>query len=621
MKFKVIIIFIFFVNSIYSQNNLLHNAGFETAENNQTNAPCRHGVADLLDDWETDAFYPGTCNYQNCNGNYNCNCQPCQTFSSPGFHTTDWMKVIMTNNPNFCTQTFCWLKEETNIPDNLNQGSFIYRPITGRNGSESYIGMSKFELIQQKFYNSNPIVGGKTYVFSAYVRIPKKPTIFRANSNPGNSCGSSIAGNPNALIQYQSPQEMSLDIYLSSSKIKYLNNTFLLCGSDGSDGFKQTSNNIVKLNTFDLNSNIQNYYNWHRISFEFVCPSNHNYDWFTMEISNSNFNTPYLIIDDVSIVEKCELECTTTSGIPNPLIASAVSNNCAQGQVSNIQNVSDLKIEIFTLHGQLIRVQQFYSINGFATPRYWDGNTQALSPVAPAEYILKATCTNACGTFTFAEQIIHSCPFASNPPDILAEEEFKPCCEINHFFNNKTFGSVSGLPYQYFYHPKSGIYVNDCSFTTGGATTLKAGKEIVFSGETQITSHPLVNFQAIIEECSDAHRLANTILTDKDFIFYESTGIEDNKNDIPKLNNNNLLHNTFKIIPNPNNGKFKIMFDKNTSFPEKVIINDLLGKEVFVVLSPNVYEFEIDLLHLNAGIYFVNIYFNNVIQSQKVVKQ
>jgi hypothetical protein len=531
------------------------------------------------------------------------------------------MKVIMTSNPNFCTQTFCWLEEETNIPSTLNLGSFMPRPVTGHNNSESYIGMSKFELIQQKFYNSSPIISGKTYVFSAYVRIPKKPIVHRANSNPGNSCGPAFAANSNALAQFQLPQEMSLDIYLSTSKIKYLNNVFLLCGSDGSDGFKQTNNNIVKLKTFNLSSNIESYYNWHRITFEFVCPSNHNYEWFTMEISNSNVSTPYLILDDVSLVEKCELECTTTSGIPNPVISSAVSNDCLQGQVSNIQNVKDLKIEIFTLPGQLIRTQQFFSTNGFAGPRFWDGNTQALSPAAAASYILKATCTNDCGTFIFSKQIAYTCPFASNPVDLVSEVEYKPCCEIDHYFNDKTFDVVSGLPYIYNYQPKSGIYVNNCIFNSGALTTLKAGKEIVFSGETQINAPSTLEFKASIEQCPDANRLLKNILTDDDFVFFESNGIENTGSEVFHPLDNKYLIKPFKILPNPNNGKFKIILDKNINLPEKIIVSDLLGKSLIVLTTPFEYELEIDILSLKAGIYFVNVYFDSVIQSYKVVKQ
>jgi hypothetical protein len=55
--------------------------------------------------------------------------------------------------------------------------------------------------------------------------------------------------------------------------------------------------------------------------------------------------------------------------------------------------------------------------------------------------------------------------------------------------------------------------------------------------------------------------------------------------------------------------------------PEKIIVSDLLGKSLIVLTTPFEYELEIDILSLKAGIYFVNVYFDSVIQSYKVVKQ
>ncbi|MCA0431331.1 MAG: T9SS type A sorting domain-containing protein [Bacteroidetes bacterium] len=612
MKFKLFFILFFCEIYVFSQNNLIHNSSFEFAESGQPLlTPCKIGLADLLDVWETDDFFGGVCTYKKCDGPQNCECK-----ANCKFHSPDWF----VNNSLYCNAA-----ERADS----NQSPQIVQPKTG----EKFIGFRTKEIIQQKFFNSSPIQGGKTYVFSAYVRIPKPPQLnkipiglynfyFTRGWPAGCNFGTPIS--QGSIVNFfDSNDNIALDIFLSTSKIKYADGLILTCNSTEASDLKNGSNNIAKLNTFNLNIATHAPLMWHRINFEFVCPSNHNYDWFAMELNNSlSFgSSAYLLVDDVSIVEKCELESTNTSGIPNPLIASAVSNNCSQGQVSNIQNVSNLKIEVFTLHGQLIRVQQFFSINGFASPRYWDGNTQALSPAAPATYILKATCTNACGTFTFAEQIFHTCSFASNPPDVLAEEEFKPCCEINHYFNNKTFGTVSGLPHQYFYHPKSGIYVNDCSFTTGGVTTLKAGKEIVFTGETQITTHLSVNFQAIIEECSDAHRLAQTTLTDKDFVFYESNGVEDSSNDIPKLNSNKYLINTFKILPNPNNGNFKVILNSNSELPNLLTVLDYQGKELMRIDNPSEYEFNFSLNNLTKGLYLIKAHYKNNVVSQKLIIQ
>ena len=78
------------------------------------------------------------------------------------------------------------------------------------------------------------------------------------------------------------------------------------------------------------------------------------------------------------------------------------------------------------------------------------------------------------------------------------------------------------------------------------------------------------------------------------------------------------LEKTFKIHTNSNN-KFKISSNKNTEFKVRVFnINGLKIESSEIIQK----EFEIDLSKYSAGIYFINLtYENNKIQSFKIIKK
>ena len=75
---------------------------------------------------------------------------------------------------------------------------------------------------------------------------------------------------------------------------------------------------------------------------------------------------------------------------------------------------------------------------------------------------------------------------------------------------------------------------------------------------------------------------------------------------------------TFKIYTSSNN-KFKILSNKNTEFKVRIFnINGLKIESTEFIEK----EFEIDLSTYSAGIYFINItYENNIIQNFKIIKK
>jgi len=163
--------------------------------------------------------------------------------------------------------------------------------------------------LDKSFFNSNPIIAGKKYTFSAYIRIPNHLTTNIQGINT--STGIFYPDNLSQIadLNYNLESVFSLNVYLSTQEIKY-SNTLPTCNSaTWHDNFKDLSfNSIVQIKNFQISPRNYTYGEWHRISFEFICPSNKQYDWIGIEQdhdSNNQANIGYILIDDVSLIESC----------------------------------------------------------------------------------------------------------------------------------------------------------------------------------------------------------------------------------------------------------------------------------------------------------------------------
>lgn len=74
---------------------------------------------------------------------------------------------------------------------------------------------------------------------------------------------------------------------------------------------------------------------------------------------------------------------------------------------------------------------------------------------------------------------------------------------------------------------------------------------------------------------------------------------------------------SFKIYPNPTSGKFTVELEGNTS--STINITDITGKLVFASKASDILD--IDLSHLQKGVYIVNVQANNGVKTQKVIVQ
>lgn len=84
------------------------------------------------------------------------------------------------------------------------------------------------------------------------------------------------------------------------------------------------------------------------------------------------------------------------------------------------------------------------------------------------------------------------------------------------------------------------------------------------------------------------------------------------------VKNNNL--NSFSIFPNPSNGIFNISLE-NTMENSKISVYDLNGRNVYKSKTLDTNKKELDLNHLQSGIYILNISIGKSNYSQKIVKK
>lgn len=76
-----------------------------------------------------------------------------------------------------------------------------------------------------------------------------------------------------------------------------------------------------------------------------------------------------------------------------------------------------------------------------------------------------------------------------------------------------------------------------------------------------------------------------------------------------------LTTNDFKLFPNPNNGNFTILRNKDNT--ANIVIYDLLGKAIYAKENELKKEIQIDLTDLTKGIYFVSI----ISENDRIVKR
>lgn len=588
--------FLFFTNKMIAQNNLIHNGSFEDKDEGFESSPCKISQLSNAQVWEDDHkfFYDGIQleTYLNCT---NSDAVPCKWY-----HTPDWIH----NSDLSATSNFCHAIERIG-PAQIKQA------INAHSG-EHFVGMYPAELIEQQFFNSNPIVAGKRYTFSMYIRIPDRIAIKSAN--PANS---SWADQPGGGKNFS-----SISIYLSTQKIEYAFETFD-CPADGNpqpfaatNNFKDlTFNQITKIKTFVVDKTNHPIGDWHLVSFDFICPNTSNYDWLAIELDGIG-SYYYILIDDVSLVETCELGCYNTSGIPNPIISTPVGYNVPL-QITGLDNVEHCLVEVYPLSGQdPIWSADFTYSNGIDVPIYWDGMMPlvggGVTTVSNGLYICKVTTDNDCGRHTYSKQFFKAVdriwgpPLPNFPPSTKIEEKvLKECCIYDYQYFNKSFsGTISDKVINDFT-----VWMN-VKYLSGSNSLVIAGHEIAIFNDVEI--HENSNFSAFISQCPNAKNMIQT----------EQNNFVELTNENQGMKKSNIQFKEVKddlfIVPNPTKGIFSVNIDLGK---EGIIeVYDIRGNLVQnVPIEGTKDKYVFDLSNNYSGMYIVRMKTKEDVITKKII--
>lgn len=92
-------------------------------------------------------------------------------------------------------------------------------------------------------------------------------------------------------------------------------------------------------------------------------------------------------------------------------------------------------------------------------------------------------------------------------------------------------------------------------------------------------------------------------------------------NTLSKTRSNQIIKNDFIVMPNPTTGVFKLQTNSDLEYPKQITIRDVLGQTVYDIENPNSFENEFNLSKENAGIYMINVFYNDKVMSKRIIKE
>lgn len=472
------------------------------------------------------------------------------------------------------------------------------------------LGMSNYELIQQKFKN-NEMVGGRAYEFSLYIRIAGVGLFSFANS--------------------------SLRIYLAKDKLHYKNEPAIFpldqnwnyaCTHDYTK-YKESAQNYTEIARFDLNpADFNTPSGWKHFSKGFEAPLDINaWDYFVIDVIKDDYpnghedgnpndcQDAYVFIDEVSLVSAsfCNALCSPNleeiyhGGYFNAVQATEHPSHIIVGNATGIDFI------VFSSEQQVLYSQFEFDPNGLKDPGYndyifhWDG-TLANGTYLPEDvYVYKLTMWNC------NQQITHVSSYTyiqgdiiNNPtPPPIKNYTLEDCCPDELYIQNKTYTDDET---EY-----SNIFIKAGSNVTSGTT----GPVVVTAGQTvkYISSDIELLPGFSVEARAEFTAIASDVCAYTSHGRYAERRTYDDP-DISLFNKHKLV-NVF--YPNPSSdGIFQYKISD---------IDNIYDLEVFSITGQNLTQMEIkpegfiDLSNFISGIYIVKIrYKSGKITFTKLIK-
>ncbi len=324
-----------------------------------------------------------------------------------------------------------------------------------------------------------------------------------------------------------------------------------------------------------------------------------------------------MLLDEVSVEQGCDNECSTTDGFYNIHTNSEVNYNHML-TITGLENISQVKYKIKSATNGT-DVTPYFVVNNPANTIGWDGRNQNGSDLANAYYFLEVVATNDCGSKTLLfpivkienysyfynyDAIYNEHPFASKPPE--------PCCVFNLVLDNQILYEDKTLNHPLTYKVQNEIQVGPNTYIPeDNNVIMTAGNNIIFKPPF----HSQGNLHAFIEPCSGGTKNFKYNVTNIDSSYYAN-----NDTSLIKINEKideefNSISNVISVYPNPSNGIFE--FETDYDIISNVIITNVSGIKIF---ERNIIDGDvIDLTDYPAGIYFATVNSNGLINKVKLV--
>lgn len=577
LKITLVAIFFYLFNffNVFSQcdvwkRDLIHNAGFE-----DIHFPCNPNIIkayEYLEVWECDA------NIDDCKENETGN------DATLYLHSPDWFNI--NSNP---------LKEFV-----ISASANYYIDILPNSGN-SFVGMGSWEIVQQRFFNTNPISTGQ-YVLTFNIRLLKRTDQgFAGNSNYNN---------------------VYVKVFLAKNKIEYSLHHCVWCDNclceDEDykihvDGVLQDIDEVlnIPLNLVDYPTG-----NWHVVINSFNV-SQSNYDYIGFELIDNECNA-YVLIDDISLMPSCTNGCSSTAGTKS-VCASSFINETTPFYLYGLKNLTNVKLIIYTGNANELTVLNVdYPQEVIA----WNGEVNG-TPIANANYHYRVEATNDCGTETFLEQsdkyIIKIDDYDNSISQNLMYFNYNPVdkppipgCELFINISNHSTIQDKSLAQPLLYKAIEAVIA-------GPDVLIPENNEVVFEAGNTITLLPGftaqagTDFTAKIDNAAGNKNMksnnndnkVNNQVSENSIALINSTNNQD-------TNQNNNVHSTLlHISPNPFTSVTKIKFDISYNSYVKAKITDMFGVTVKELLNKDLeigsHSFEWNASENSPGVYFCTV--------------
>ncbi len=217
--------------------------------------------------------------------------------------------------------------------------------------------------------------------------------------------------------------------------------------------------------------------------------------------------------------------------------------------------------------------------------------------------------------------------YAENGGALIDDVEVFEDCESykyiqNKYFDNEVFGPNLIEGYNYTERAGINLYSSNVVADYGSKINFTAGKEIILSSGFNVNYG--ADFTGIILPCpNNYNRIINTNVNPDPNYIVPPPLLSNEK--IAELNermqSEDLVNSEITILPNPNNGNFKIIFNNAAELPESISVLDAQGRLVKVINKPMEYEYNLNLSDISAGLYLINAFYSNGSVSKKFIKQ